>query len=59
MSSQATRNAMRRYQIAGFAGLFLVMGSVAGWAALTEILRSCYRGGVHRGGRQYQAGAAS
>ncbi|MEE4238800.1 MAG: HlyD family type I secretion periplasmic adaptor subunit [Anderseniella sp.] len=37
MSGENTAHNMRRYQIIGFAGLFLVMGSVAGWAALSEI----------------------
>jgi HlyD family secretion protein len=37
MTSRSTQVAMRRYQIVGFAGLFLVMGSVAGWAALSQI----------------------
>lgn len=37
MSSTTTKSAMRRYQVAGFAGLFIVLGSVAGWAALSEI----------------------
>ncbi len=37
MSSPTTTSAMRRYQVAGFAGLFIVLGSVAGWAALSEI----------------------
>jgi len=37
MSTPATASAMRRYQLAGFTGLFVVLGSVAGWAALSEI----------------------
>ena len=37
MSSEGTRTALRRYQVIGFSGLFLVLGSVAGWAALSEI----------------------
>lgn len=28
---------MRRYQLAGFAGIFVILGSVVAWAALTEI----------------------
>jgi len=35
--SDQTRKSMRRYQLAGFAGILVIMGSVAGWAALTEI----------------------
>ncbi len=35
--SDRTRKSMRRYQLAGFAGMFVIMGSVVGWAALTEI----------------------
>jgi len=35
--SDKTRKSMRRYQLAGFAGIFVIMGSVGGWSALTEI----------------------
>ena len=37
MSTPQTKSGLRSYQVAGFAGLFLVLGSVAGWAALSEI----------------------
>lgn len=35
--SDKTRKSMRRYQLAGFAGILVIMGSVVGWAVLTEI----------------------
>ena len=35
--SDTTRKSMRRYQLAGFAGIFVIMGSVVAWAAFTEI----------------------
>ena len=35
--SNTTRTSLRRYQLAGFAGIFVIMGSVVAWAAFTEI----------------------
>ncbi len=35
--SDATRKSMRRYQLAGFAGILVILGSVVGWSVLTEI----------------------
>ena len=37
MSSPKTTSGLRNYQLAGFAGLFLIMGSVTGWAVMSEI----------------------
>jgi HlyD family secretion protein len=36
MSNQ-TRKSMRRYQLAGFVGILVIMGSVVAWAVFTEI----------------------
>ncbi|MGI9513273.1 MAG: biotin/lipoyl-binding protein, partial [Anderseniella sp.] len=35
--SDTTRKSMFRYQLAGFAGIVAIMGSVVGWSVLTEI----------------------
>ena len=35
--SDSTRRSMRRYQLAGFAGILVIMGSVVGWSVLTEL----------------------
>lgn len=35
--STNTRKSLRGYQLAGFAGILVIMGSVVGWSVLTEI----------------------
>ena len=35
--SDRTSNSLRRYQLAGFVGIIVIMGSVVGWAVLTEL----------------------
>ena len=35
--SDTTRTSMRRYQLAGFVGILVILGSVVGWSVLTEL----------------------